>query len=568
MLATTMTTGADDALGEALRLAVEHQQAGRLSEAEAQYRRVLGLDANHVDALYGLGTLALGAGRHLEAQDLIRRAMQLRGEWPEAWYHLGLALAGGGQLDEAIIAQRRAVALDPALFESHYNLAICLQLSGQRDKAIGAYRQAIALRGGDPCALVNFATALRGAGRLDEAIATLRGAVAVKPDFAEAWSQLGIALREAEMPEEAMAALGRACDLAPGDANHWIQLAGACWDAAQIDQALRAQRLAATLRPDDPDVNCTLGQLLLLAGDHVEGLRRLEWRWKRKSLPWPRRRFSQLMWDGGDLAGRTIYLNAEQSIGDTIQFARFIPLVAGRNGKIIVECQPSLRRLFQGSFGQVQRWFCPGDAPGDFDVYCPMMSLPLVLGVWPQSAGGEKPHLHADAASVQIWRQKLARCTGTMKVGLAWAGSPSQWQDRRRSMHLRQLRPLAEITGVQFFSLQKGWSAAQAGDPDVGITLVDFGPELGDFADTAALISELDLIITVDTAVAHLAGALGKPVWTLLPLVPHWRWTLKGGETLWYPSMRLFRQTTRGDWDEVIRRVADRWRQFRVHPSP
>jgi tetratricopeptide (TPR) repeat protein len=551
-----MATGADDGLNDALRLAVQHHQAGRVAEAEAQYRRVLGLDANHAGALYGLGTLALGAGRHQDAQDLIRHAMRLRGESAEASYHLGLALAGAGQFDEAITAQRRAVALDPALFEPQYNLAICLQVSGQRDKAIAAYRQAIALLADDPCALVNFATALRGAGRVHEAIATLRSAVAVKPDFVEAWSQLGIALREGEMPEEAMAALGHACDLAPGDANHWIQLAGACWDAAQIDQAIRAQRLAAMLRPDDPEVNWTLGQLLLLSSDHAEGLRRLESRWKRKSLPWPRRRFSQPMWDGGDLAGRTIYLHAEQSIGDTIQFARFIPLVAGRNGKIVVECQPSLRRLLQGNFGQVQRWFCPGDALPDFDVYCPMMSLPLVLGAWPQSEMGKNAYLHLDAASSETWRQKLSAVGGLMKVGLAWAGSPSQLQDRRRSIDLRQFRPLAEIPGVRFFSLQKGWAAAQAAEADVGIELVDFGQELRDFADTAALIGELDLIITVDTAVAHLAGALGKPVWILLPLVPHWRWLLEGEKTVWYPSMRLFRQTARGDWADVIANVA------------
>jgi hypothetical protein len=255
-------------------------------------------------------------------------------------------------------------------------------------------------------------------------------------------------------------------------------------------------------------------------------------------------------------------VHAEQSIGDTIQFIRFIPLVLRRGGKVIVECQASLRRLFQDQWG-VQQWLIPDDPMPDCDVYCPLLSLPLALGATPQSMAqsmpADGPYLTADARRREIWRSKLSDggAAGGVKAGLVWAGNPSEPADPLRSLSLGQYSPLANIQGVRFVSLQKGWAAGQARDSKGEIVLTDFTDELSDFADTAALIAELDLVITVDTAVAHLAGALGKPVWTLLPYAPHWRWLLKGQTTPWYPTMRLFRQATRGEWGDVVGLVAD-----------
>jgi tetratricopeptide (TPR) repeat protein len=537
-----------DRADEFYRLAMHEHQAGRSAEAEDAYRQALGANPEHAGALHGLGTLALQANEAEMAEQLISRAIAINGEWPEACYHLGVALQAREQYDSAIAAYRRATALKPTLFDALYQLAVCLQLIGQRDKSIDAYRQAIALRGDHPYALNNFAIALRGAGQFDEAIATLRRAVAIKPDFAEAFEQLGMALRDAGQLEDAITTLTTAARLKPNSHIAWTNLAAASRDLGRIDDAIAAQRRAVALRPDDAESNWALATLLLLHGNTAEGAPLLEWRWKRQTLPWPRRRFSQPMWDGVDLAGRTIYLHAEQSNSDAIHFSRYVPLVAERGGTIVVECQPALRRLFEKSFA-AERWFSPGDPAPEFDVYCPLLSLPRVLGV----TSANVPYLKISADAAQSWKVKVDTDPAVLKVGLAWAGSPSEIEDRRRSMSLAEFAPLRSIAGVHFFSLQKGRPAAQAPAGE----LTDFMSDVSDFADTAALISQLDLIISVDTAVAHLAGALGKPVWTLLPSVPHWRWGMAGEVTPWYPTMRLFRQPKRGDWSEVIRRVAD-----------
>ena len=585
--ASAMIPSTDDATTQAYRLAIAHHQAGRLAEAEAEYRRVLQWNPRHALSLYGLGTLALQVDRHEVAEKLIRSAIALKGEWPEACYHLGLALQGRDQFDAAIAAHRRAIAINPALFDAHYQLAVCLQLSGEVTKALGAYRNAIALNANDPVALVNFGIALRGARQLDECVSTLRRAVSLKPDLADAYHHLGLALREKGLLDEAIAACRRARELAPRDAASSANLAAVLWETGHIDEATAIQRDAVALSPDDPEAHCVLGALLLLNGEFREGFSHWGWRWRQATLPWPRRRFSQPQWDGGDLAGRTIYLHAEQSIGDAIQFLRFIPLVRQRGGRVIAEVQPSLRRLCQSSW-QVEQWLSPGEPIPSFDVYAPLLSLPGILGMTPSSIPADVPYLRVPHDCSQVWQAKMPRRPDSpLRVGLAWAGSPSELHDRLRSVPLSHvgsalrtilLPPEGPIISnkvvrsadptIEFFSLQKGRPAAQARDPDVGITLTDFTAELADFADTAALISQLDLVITVDTAVAHLAGALGKPVWTLLPFVPHWRWMRQGDTTPWYPTMRLFRQTERGNWSDVIQRVAEELRQFVEKRAP
>ncbi len=316
------------------------------------------------------------------------------------------------------------------------------------------------------------------------------------------------------------------------------------------------QRRAVALRPDNADAHWAYGSLLLLNGDFAAGWPEFEWRWRRKTLPWPRRKIQQPLWDGSPLAGRTIYLHAEKSVGDTLQFIRYVPLVQRQGGRTIVECQPALRRLLAANL-PVQQWLVPGDPLPPCDVYCPLLSLPLALGTTPDTIPAERSYLRVAPEWSQAWRQRMPVSSRLLKVGLAWAGSPSEIHDRRRSLSLSQLAPLAQVRGVLYFSLQKGQPAAQARDPAAAVDILDFTGAIADFADTAALISQLDLVICVDTAVAHLAGALGKAVWTLLPFVPDWRWGRAGDSTPWYPTMRLFRQKSRGEWDDPIRRVTE-----------
>jgi tetratricopeptide (TPR) repeat protein len=560
--AIKMSSPADNAVAQVLMLAMQQHQAGRLPDAEAGYRQVLTADPNNATAMYGLGTVALQVGEIDIAVDLIRRAIELNGEWAEACYRLGRAYQARGELDAAIIALRKAVALSPVLFEAQYNLAVCLQVEGEIDKAITAYEAALALKPNDAAALFQLSVALHGAGRRDDSITALRKTIAVKPDHPDAYCNLGAELWDKGLFEEALAEFRRAVELAPQNPSANINLTNALWQTGRIGEAIAVQRRVVAFRPDDADAHRTLGVLLLLSGDYEEGLGHFEWRWRvKKNFPWPRRKFSQPMWDGGDLAGRTIYLHTEQSAGDSIQFIRFLPMVLQRGGRIIVECQRSLHRLFQGKW-DVAQWLSPGEEMPAFDVYCPLLSLPFVLEITPQSLPAEMPYLRADPDESQMWREKLSE-TGPMKVGLVWAGSASEPQDRKRSISLSQFSPLGDIPGVRYFSLQTGWAAGQMQDQNAEMKITDLGGELTDFAVTAAVIHSLDLVITVDTAVAHLAGAMGRPVWTLLPYVPNWRWTATGEATPWYPSMRLLRQTKLGNWGEVISRVTGELRHLR-----
>jgi tetratricopeptide (TPR) repeat protein len=541
---------------EELQLAQQHHHAGRLADAERSYRQILARDPNHADALYGLGTLALQVGQNDLAEQMIRRAIELKGEWPEACYHLAVAQQAQEKFDEAIAGHRRAVALKPSLFDAHYNLAVCLQVTGQRDKAIAAYEQAIALKSDDAYALVNFAIALQSAGRLDEAIGALRKAVVIKPDLAEAFTHLGTACRARDLVEESIQAFTRARDLSSDDAKSHANLAAALRDAGRIDDAIASLRAAIELNPDDPEAHVSLANLLLLTGDFPNGFAELQRRHKRKKPHFPRRNFSQQIWDGTDLSGRTIFLYAEGTIADTIQLLRFVPLVQQRGGKVLLEVQPSLRRLIPNDWPVHD----PGRPPPDFDVHCSLLDLPCILGITPKTIPAKTPYLRVPAELSRAWREKISSVGGPLKVGLAWSGSPSEPENHRRSVPFSELSSLFEISNLQFFSLQKHSPAHES--------LIDFTDDLNDFADTAALIDQLDLVISIDIAVAHLAGAMGKPVWTLLPFVPHWKWSLTGNQTPWYPSMRLFRQTSRNDWTPVIARVAAELRDLApaIHP--
>jgi tetratricopeptide (TPR) repeat protein len=529
-----------------LELAVQHHRAGRRDQAEARYRQVLHEDPNHAGALYGLGTLALQAEQYDIAADFIRRAIAARGDWAEGFYHLGLALQGIGHFQQATVSQRRAVALNPQLFEAQYNLAVCLQISGQNTGAIAAFERAIAIKGDDPLTLLNFAIALRGAGRFDEAIAEVRKSVEINPDFAEAWLQLGILLRENDLPEEASEAFGRALHLSPGNVQACAAQAGALWASRRIDDALELQRQVVAMRPEDAQAHTSLGCLLLLNGEYRQGFAELEWRSRIKGSHWSKRKFPCPRWDGGELAGRTIVVYCDGGYGDTIQFARYLPALIDRGAKIVGECLPAICKLFEVNFPDV-KWFSYPHKLPPTDFYSPLGSLPLALGM-EERTNWQGPYLRALEPPAN-WKK-----TASLNVGLVWAGSQSEIEDSNRSIPLQQFSPLAEIPGVRFFSFQKGWPAKQVQQSRFAIT--DLRDQLTDFADTAACVAQMDLIITVDTAMAHLAGAMGKPVWNLLRFVPHWRWGMQGDRTAWYPTMRLFRQKKRGDWDDVFGHVA------------
>jgi hypothetical protein len=293
---------------------------------------------------------------------------------------------------------------------------------------------------------------------------------------------------------------------------------------------------------------------LLKAGKLQQGFREYEARWGASEQHNAPREFGVEQWTGDDLAGRRILIYAEQGLGDTIQFARYLPLVARKGGRIILQCQAQLVQLLR-QFPEIEQIVPAGEALPPIDTHCALMTLPAVFQTDLATIPSDVPYLRPDPARVQHWKQRIAKVDRKFKIGLNWAGNPDQKGDRHRSTSLGTFAPLAAVPNVAFISLHKGVAAQQAKKPPARLHLVDWTAELADFADTAALIANLDLVITTDTSVPHLAGALGKPVWTLLCFVPEWRWLLGWDDSPWYPTMRLFRQRSFGDWGDVVSRV-------------
>jgi hypothetical protein len=328
-----------------------------------------------------------------------------------------------------------------------------------------------------------------------------------------------------------------------------------------LDAAAEAYRQAIEWRADFVSAKFNLALTQLLQGSFVEGFTGFEARWDLPDLAKTRQHFSQPQWDGSDLNGRTILLHAEQGIGDTIQFIRYAPLVAQRGGRVVFQCPEAMTRLFEG-FPGIDRFVVRGRELPEFDLHCPLLSLPLAMKTTLETIPASVPYLSADAESVSRWRKRLPR--DSVNVGLAWAGRAEHSNDRLRSMALTDFAPLVDAPGVNFFSLQKGDAAEQLRSTPDGLAITDWTEQLQDLSDTAALIDALDLVITVDTSVAHLAGALGKPVWVLLPFAPDWRWMLDRSDSPWYPTMRLFRQPQARDWRSPVEQVAQALHTFQV----
>jgi tetratricopeptide (TPR) repeat protein len=314
-------------------------------------------------------------------------------------------------------------------------------------------------------------------------------------------------------------------------------------DQGRFQEAIAAYSRAIELKPDSVEARCHLAELYLLLGDFERGWKEHEWRLPIAYPNNPRR------WDGGELNGKTILPYGEQEFGDVIQFVRYVPMVAEKGGRIIFVCHEKLIRLL-ASMPHIAQIVSLKQPTPPFDVFCPLLSLPLALGTALHAIPANVPYLKSE-------RPRLGKKPGVLRVGLAWAGNPEHWDDLRRSIPLDQFAPLSAIPGIEFYSLQVGPAPRQANDSSAPLPLIDLTSELQDFADTATLIESLDLVITVDTVVAHLAGAMGKPVWVLLAAMPDWRWMLDRADSPWYPTMRLFRQESTGSWSHVIWRIAD-----------
>jgi len=511
-------------VAQALELAMRYHQAGDLQQAEQLYRQILQLDPLHADALHLLGLIAHQVGRNDLAIDYIRQALLLAPKFAEAHNNLGVALKEQGRLQEAAASYQEALRLKPDYAEAHNNLGVALKGQGQLLEATASYQEALRLRPDYAEALNNLGNVLTKQGQLAEAEARLRQALRLKPDYAEALSNLGAALKEQGKLAEA---------------------------EASCQQALQ-------LKPDYPEAHYNLAMTWLLQGDLDKGWPEYEWRRQCKDLVLTVPSFPGPDWDGSPLQGRTILVHREQGFGDMLQFIRYAPLLQYRGGKVFVVCHPALVQLLAQCPG-IDRLIPQGSPLPPFDVYASLMSLPGLFRTTLATVPRNVPYLFADAGLTERWRQQLSTI-GAFKIGISWQGNPRYHQDRWRSIPLFQFAPLARLEGVQLFSLQKGLGTEQLAPAADRCPVNDFGGKLdegtGAFMDTAAVMKNLDLVVTSDTAIAHLAGGLGVPVWVALPVAPEWRWLLQREDSPWYPTMRLFRQSRWGDWEEVFERMA------------
>jgi FKBP-type peptidyl-prolyl cis-trans isomerase 2/lipoprotein NlpI len=430
-----------------------------------------------------------------------------------------------------------------------------VQDKGQLDEAIPLYQQAIKLNPKHSGAFYNLGVVFQKLGQIDKAIVYYEIAIGLTQNLIEAHHNLGIAYKDKGQFDEAIICFQRVLQLQPDHANAYYNLGNTLVAKGQFTEAMQCYRKAVEINPGHADAHWSIGLIHLRLGHFDDGWKAYEKRWELKDVM-VKPRFEQPEWDDQRIDGLTILLYAEQGLGDTIQFVRYVPFVAERGAKVIVECQKELVSLLTNTAG-VSQVVAKGEQYPDFDIHYPLLSLPLRFGTTAGTIPSKIPYINTNPALVQKWRSKIGSDNSPVKVGLVWAGNPKLKFGHSRSCSLGAFAPLADRDDVSFYSLQVGDASGQAKDAPAGMQLVDYTGEIKDFADTAAFIQNLDLIISVDTAAAHLAGALGKPVWTLLPFVADWRWMLEREDSPWYPTMRLFRQPAPADWESVIVRVKE-----------
>jgi tetratricopeptide (TPR) repeat protein len=532
----------------------------RFGDALADYDRAIALRPDNADALVNRGNALGKLRRHEDALASYDRALQLQPVHVEALVSRGGTLLDLRQYDAALRSYDRALAVRPDYAEALVNRGVTLHELKQSANALNSYDRALAIAPNNVDALTNRGVALHDLGRYGEALASHERALAVQPDHVVALSNRGLSLHKLARLDEALASYDRALAKQPDYIDALVNRGVTLHDLRRFDEALASYDRAVALRPDHADAHFFGSLSRLLTGDFGRGWIEYEWRRKGASTGPSSRDFPQPLWLGGpEIAGKTILLYSEQGFGDTIQFCRYVPLVAGRGARVVLEVEEPLREVLIDLAGAT-RVIAKGNLLPDFDLQCSLLSLPLVFGMQLETIPSAVSYLRAPDRALLKWGARLPS-KRRPRIGLAWAGNAKHIRDRERSIDPGKLLPLLDVDAT-FVSLQKEVRTADMETLKRGSNIIHFGNELDGFSDTAALISHLDLVISVDTAVAHLAGALGKPVWILLTHVPDWRWLLDRDDSPWYPTARLFRQSKTREWNSVITRVRDALLEF------
>jgi Flp pilus assembly protein TadD len=460
--------------------------------------------------------------------------------------------AAAGRDAQAIALYGAVLARDPAAADAANNLGVLLRRRGDEEGARRRYRHALAARPDHPDAGWNLGRALLDAGEADEAFLHLRRAAARQGGW-DRWHMLGRACQARGDLAGAEDAYRTALRLRPGAPETLNNLANTLQAAGRPEAALGLLEQALRLDPEHADIRYNAALLLLLLGREPEGWREHEWRWRAPGFTSPRRSFAAPAWDGRPRPGATLLLHWEQGLGDTLQFVRFVAAARRRVGRTVLEVQPPLAGLLAGVEGADV--VLPAGAPlPPFDLHAPLLSLPWLLGG--ATEGLPVPYLAAPHERTRAWAARLG--ASGLRVGVAWAGNPNHSNDRNRSLPLPLLEPLLRLPGISWFSLQVGARAADIAAAGLGDRITDLSGKLSlGYGETAAAIQNLDLVLSVDTSVAHLAGALGRRTWLLLPSAPDWRWGQAGPATRWYPTVRLWRQGVSGGWEDLVPRLAE-----------
>lgn len=532
----------------------------KLEEAAHSLRRALQAAPEHFEARQNLGVLLVRLGKVDEAIHLLRKTLEGRPDSSETHNNLGLAYMQKRQTGEAIACFRKAIALKEDVAEFHNNLGTALLNHKEVDQAIACFQRAVQLRPEAVDMRCNLALAYRTSKQPERAQECYQEALRLKPDTPHLHNELALSLISQGKHEQAVPHLQEAVRLKPTLQDAWNNLGVVLADLGRIPEATQTFEAALLQNPEHPETHRNLALTLLLQGDYPRGFAELEWRWKCPKSGV--RSFSRPLWDGSPLAGRTILLHAEQGLGDTLQLIRYAPRIKRQGATVVLECQKPLVRLLSRCAG-IDQLLERGAPLPDFDVHSPLMSLPGLLGTTVANIPAEVPYIVPDQALVQEWASYLQTIPG-FKVGIVWQGNPKYGGDRYRSIPLEHFSVLGDIPGVRLISLQKGHGTEQIGRLPRVWPLFDLDRQMdqarGGFMDTAAVLANLDLVVTSDTAMPHLAGALGVPVWMAVGTSCDWRWKRGREDSPWYPTVRLFRQSQRGQWQDVFARIAEQLR--------
>ncbi len=562
---------------------IAYQQNENLRAIE-WFRKAIGIDPANPAVYMDLGNALKRLGEHDAALGNYDRAIALRPEFPEAYTNRGNTLIECRQFAPAVASYDRAIAISPDFAQAHYGRARALRELGFLEDAVAGYDRAIACRPDYVEAFYDRGNALLDLGRADDAVASYDAAIRLRPNHAEAYNNRGNALLALHREDDALASYAQAVSLDPGNAQaynnlgkalharHQLDIALACYDKAvglspalaeahnnrgnvlaelkRLDEALASYDRGIAVQPHHAELHWNKALLLLLAGNFEHGWPLYEWRWKRAEFAARKRAFPQPVWLGEEsLAGKTILLHNEQGLGDLIQFCRYAPLVAERGARVILETPPCLLGILQSLDG-VHEFVAKGGPLPDVDMHCSVLSLPLAFRTTLDAVPAALSYLHGDPDRRRIWEEKLGPKT-RRRVGLVWSGSAGHANDHNRSIPLATLAP-ALLDGVEYVCLQRELRESDKEALQRRGDIRFYGEELVDFADTAALCELMDVVISVDTSVAHLAGAVGMKTYVLLPFHPDWRWQLDRTDSPWYPSVHLIRQQISGDWGHAL----------------